>query len=177
MNKFSIAVLVPFITLLLWVVTLERNISGGIPIRVGVEGYDPRDLLSGHYIRFKLSLDDITPCQNVNHGESSCLCYGYEKDNRELAIPIWGGSCNEAPDYCVLRVKGTCEYSQFQSVDRYYIPEHLAPVLQRVPSESSIEMVLDRNGGAQVIKFFVQDESLEDYAAKMLLELPTPANK
>lgn len=171
MNKFAISVLVPFIALLLWVVTLERNISGGIPIKVRVEGYDPRDLLSGHYIRFKLSLNDITPCQNINHGESSCLCYGYDQDNREMAVPIWGGSCSEAPDYCVLRVQGTCEYSQFQSVDRYYIPEHLAPVLQTVPSESSIEVFLDRKGGAQVTKFFVGEETLEDFANRKLLEL------
>src|SRR5262245_24542193 len=36
-----------------WVVR-EESLRRGGPIHLPIEGYDPRDLLSGHYVRFQL---------------------------------------------------------------------------------------------------------------------------
>src|SRR5215469_3254703 len=35
-------------------IALEESLRRGGPIHLPIEGYDPRDLLSGHYVRFQL---------------------------------------------------------------------------------------------------------------------------
>lgn len=174
MNKLIVSALVPFVALLLWVISLELRLVSGTAIRIRVEGYDPRDLLSGHYILFRISMYDIDPCKDTAR-DNACVCFGYDKDDLKIAKPIWGGLCSSAPDYCVLKMKGRCEGSRFTGLDRYYIPERLAPVLQTVPADSSADVVLSKNGEAQITNFYVGDETLESYAEKRLLEIvPTP---
>lgn len=57
MNKKLIkgAILLPFIILILWVIMLQSQTITGKTIKLYVNGYDPRDILSGHYL--SLSID------------------------------------------------------------------------------------------------------------------------
>lgn len=52
-NKFLAAALaLPLIFLLLWLIFLQVKASGPTVV-VAMRGYDPRDLLSGHYLRLQ----------------------------------------------------------------------------------------------------------------------------
>jgi len=178
MNKFLISLLIPIVALLGWVLQLERNISSSKIIRVRVEGYDPRDLLSGHFIRFTISQQGINACSEQDQQSEGCLCFIPESESI-FYKPIWGGKCEHKPDYCRTYLRGACDFGRFApEANRYSISEEIAPVLQRVPQNSSIDLALNENGDPQVLSFYAGDETLESFAYRELSEqkeTPTPS--
>jgi uncharacterized membrane-anchored protein len=48
---------IPMICLFLWACFLEYDKNSGHKILVSIKGYDPRDLLSGHYIQYVINWD------------------------------------------------------------------------------------------------------------------------
>jgi len=57
MNKkyfWLIAFFIPLICLMVWTVSLHIQRQSGQEVRVQITGYDPRDLLSGHYIQYQI---------------------------------------------------------------------------------------------------------------------------
>lgn len=66
-NKFILFLLIiPVICLFVWNCLLWYDKNSGTEITVTVTGYDPRDLLSGHYIRYIIDWDktDLTQFEN-----------------------------------------------------------------------------------------------------------------
>jgi hypothetical protein len=60
----QVAVLVPMLGLLLLVARAEVLLRSSQSFRVAISGYDPRDLLHGHYLEYAFDFDW--------HGESTC---------------------------------------------------------------------------------------------------------
>lgn len=60
-------VFLPIIILLIWVATIEVERQQGQEVVVRLRGYDPRDLLSGHYILYQLDWDN-TDCGQFEGG-------------------------------------------------------------------------------------------------------------
>ncbi|WP_372518796.1 GDYXXLXY domain-containing protein [Candidatus Ruminimicrobiellum ovillum] len=57
-NKFLLfMLLIPVICLFVWNCFLWYDKDSGTEITVRISGYDPRDLLSGHYIRYTIDWD------------------------------------------------------------------------------------------------------------------------
>ena len=69
MNKkfLILALSFPFIALIVWTISLYVQQSTGTEIKVAVMGYDPRDLLSGHYIRYTIDWEK-TDCSQFPNG-------------------------------------------------------------------------------------------------------------
>ena len=101
MNKKILAVIfiIPFISLIFWTMWLYTQQVTGTEIKVAVMGYDPRDLLSGHYIRYSIDWNrtDCTQfpngvcpedefCKDARWGRE-CRFYIPEKNARELESP------------------------------------------------------------------------------------------
>lgn len=59
-------VFLPVLILLLWVATIEIQIHQGQEVVVRIKGYDPRDLLAGHYILYQLDWDN-TDCSQFEN--------------------------------------------------------------------------------------------------------------
>lgn len=98
MNKKILAVIfiIPFISLIFWTMWLYTQQVTGTEIKVSVMGYDPRDLLSGHYIRYSIDWNR-TDCTQFSNGVCpedefckqarwgrECRFYIPEKDAKEL---------------------------------------------------------------------------------------------
>ncbi len=68
MNKKILALvfIIPFITLLSWTGWLYIQQMCGKDVKVAVMGYDPRDLLSGHYIQYSIDWDKTDCSQFLN---------------------------------------------------------------------------------------------------------------
>ena len=64
-----IALLAPAFFFLGWIGVLASNTQTGQEVRVEIEGYDPRDLLAGHYILYRNNNSSVqqnivgTPCK------------------------------------------------------------------------------------------------------------------
>lgn len=97
MNKKIIALVfsLPFVLLLLWTGTLCIQRAAGTEVRVSVQGYDPRDLLSGHYIAFTIDWNttdcaqfsnNVCPKDEFCSWGQQCRFYIPEKNAKELDL-------------------------------------------------------------------------------------------
>jgi uncharacterized membrane-anchored protein len=67
---------IPLAALVLWVAGIEARYLGAQKVLIAAEGYDPRDLLSGHYLHLRLNFDktdcaqfsdNICPTERFDH--------------------------------------------------------------------------------------------------------------
>lgn len=72
-------VFLPVLILLVWVATIEVQRAQGREVVVRLQGYDPRDLLSGHYISYRLDWDK-TDCTQFEG--AICPWYSFETFGR-----------------------------------------------------------------------------------------------
>ena len=104
-----------------------RNV--GAEVHLPVEGYDPRDLLSGHYIRFRLVADR----------EADALATGphsYCLEMRDTTHHV--STVRESRDDCSLFITRTDDSF---GVDRFYIDERHADELARLNSGEDTYLV------------------------------------
>lgn len=80
----AIMLIVPFVGLFLWTMWLYTQQATGKEIKVVIAGYDPRDLLSGHYIQYTIDWAE-TNCNQFPDG--ICPKNEFCKDSR------WGRQC------------------------------------------------------------------------------------
>lgn len=153
------AILLPVLVLAGWVARLETRARSGKDVWLAVEAYDPRDLLAGHYLTYRVDYG-IDPCQGMpSRDEPSCLCLSDEVPARAT----WSGSCSNVPAECTL-VEGRCSWSRFEAdIERFYIPEQYTGKLTAIPPGSRIRVSVQDDGRALVRDFFVQDVPLEQY--------------
>lgn len=81
LKKYGYAGLVflPVLILAVWVGTIEIERNMGREVIVRLQGYDPRDLLSGHYISYQLDWDK-TDCAQFENG--ICPRAAFERSGR-----------------------------------------------------------------------------------------------
>jgi len=88
MNKkyyWLIAFAIPLICLIGWSISLSIEQKSGQEVRLPITGYDPRDVLSGHYIQYKIDWKraDCTQFPNGRCPDKNLFC----KEAR------WGQQC------------------------------------------------------------------------------------
>lgn len=62
------ALVLPITILFGWLMLLISQMNSGYEVKVAVMGYDPRDLLSGHYIQYQIDWEK-TDCSQFESGE------------------------------------------------------------------------------------------------------------
>lgn len=126
MNKRTIALgvlLAPTAVLSIWALDVARRQEVDPSLRIAVSGYDPRDLLRGHYINFTLRL---TGTQGAD-----CVCLTPDPDAATTgAAPVpraVPASCEPPPS------RAECPYylHQPQRAFRYYASQERALELER----------------------------------------------
>ena len=63
---WGILFMLPFAVLAVWTLCLTYQRNTGREVKVAVEGYDPRDLLSGHYIQYQIDWEKTDCTQFIN---------------------------------------------------------------------------------------------------------------
>jgi hypothetical protein len=136
----ALAVALPLVALVLGIVRSERHLAEGRRWTFEITGYDPRDLLRGHYIQFRLVLDDTdlpvdgaangTPCED-DAGDKCCLCLfpGLEGE----ASVFEHTTCEVAREQC----EGALPLRYLAGLRRYYIAEERAEELTRIFQDAS----------------------------------------
>ena len=147
-RKRLFLVFIPLLVLFSWAGYHESSFRIGQEVELRVEGFDPRDLLSGHYITYTVDYPDFraTTCSECTHGGGKYLC-------------LDTGVLSESMDAnCQLVIRGDCRCwgeSYFDAgIDRYYVPETHAAELDRLMREgryeASIKVFVTRDGRAYV---------------------------
>lgn len=145
---------------------LFLNISAIIDSRRGtslylpISGYDPRDLLSGHYLRYDIDYGLNTKCTYSGFTEGKHI-----NEPRRLIRNNYIYLCldegkkntfNKYPNKCKLKIRGKCKKSRFVAgIERFYIPENKAKEHEKLLLDSSNKAeleVLIRNDGKTNVK-------------------------
>lgn len=171
--KVILASLIPVVGLFIWCARIYLTTATGTVVEFNVRGYDPRDLLAGHYIRYTVDYGDYPVCQDVQDDPAHCICLETMPESG-IAVASWSGACRQNPD-CDLVLAGRCQHSRFLAdIERFYIPEQYAQVLMVAPPDSTIRVVIGNRKG-YVVDYLVNGEGVQDYAMRKLRELPAPS--
>lgn len=139
-------------------------------VKFDIEPYDPRDLLYGHYLRFRIKWN-FTPEQKTPQctGRECCLCVGEGTDNP----PVYVADClppEQRGQTCMHQITGNGWAGQKNfdaGIDRYYVDEKLALPLEKLfrdKKESfSLGLSLPPSGTAAVEKLYIGGKPLESY--------------
>jgi len=163
------AVLVPFSALLLWTLKVHFVHSGGTTLRVKIIGYDPVDLLSGHYLRFRYDFGSLPICAEAVPRASVCICVDLPSDDGVTMLANQKVECDAGRNVCRNLIKGTCQHSTFLTgSERFYFPEQFAGVLARVPEDSEAEIKVQVDGSIALTDIWVKSQTILEYARERL---------
>lgn len=123
-----VAVIFPILGLLALIGRAELNLRSGRTWELPISGYDPRDLLSGHYLRYQYRLEWKQYASSCGDGEtidrSCCLCLEPRPGSRE---PLVHGVQCGAVEGCLSWLRG----SDLVGEQRYFVPAEHATALEQ----------------------------------------------
>jgi uncharacterized membrane-anchored protein len=166
----AVAVALPLVVLALGIVRSERHLAEGRRWSFDVTGYDPRDLLRGHYIQYQLALDEIDlPVYGAGDGASCdddsgdycCLCL--YADYPQGPTSVERTACQLALSEC----DGALQTRYLAELRRYYIAEERAEELTQIFQDASREnrsrliVAIDAAGRPQIDVLLVDDMPVE----------------
>lgn len=146
MNKrilLIVALALPIIALALNAYLKSTQRDGGEEVVLPIEGFDPRDLLSGHYLLYRVDYAVEKGCGTQDEEASVCL--------RPMRSIYPQGSL---PADCELFIRGRCDNNGdfLADIERFYIPEEYAQSLEDKVRDRKGELVLsvDRQGNVAI---------------------------
>jgi len=160
-KKILVAVLIPFLLLCLLIVRAEIHIQQGREWTFHVQGYDPRDLLRGHYLRFNLRYNWVDGKSQCESAHDCCLCLS---DIGEVVPTVAKTNCEVAQNQCDGYIHGDFE----RSLNRYYIPENQAAQAEqilrdaRANNDAYLSLSINSRGVPQITDMIIDGESLNE---------------
>ena len=122
-----VAVALPLLVIVLGIVRAERFLGRTRDFVFEVGGYDPRDLLRGHYLQFTLRVDPLPQreaCVDDPQG-TCCLCLMRAQPGQLSQVER--ATCATAHTEC----DGSLPLGVLAQPYRYYIPEESVKELQK----------------------------------------------
>lgn len=142
-SGLMIALLVPILALALNAYLNSVQRASGEAVVLPIIGFDPRDLLSGHYLMYQVDYGVSTGC--TAHGVEAAICL---RPTRQLYL------ADALPADCDLFIRGYCDSSAAfnAGIERFYIPEAYAQALETKVRNKRGELVVsvDKAGNAAI---------------------------
>lgn len=153
-NRKLIAVLVfPIIALMLLTGYKSYLLNTGREVTLPITGYDPRDLLSGHYLTYRVEYGVENICKGMM-GKMAMEAYVCLNPKQFSFSPL---------NNCLQMIRGTCRNSsRFEAgIERYYIPEEQASELDKLVrgGKASIVVSVQPSGKAQIKDLLINGKS------------------
>ena len=158
----------------LWAKAATHRDYGQQVWRVKMTGYDPRDVLYGHYLRFRfdwnmpIAVDEKALADNMN----VCMCLN--ESDEGITNPVAMPMLCDAPEtgQCQSLMK-VAKNGRFYSVtsneatEKYFIPEDKAQIIERLFRQSTkpfyMELMAHEDQSVSVRGMYVGDQKIEDY--------------
>ena len=145
-NKVLIlSIIFPIICLITLIFYKQSIVSQGLVFELNIKGFDPIDVLSGHYVTYTVDYPE-NPC--LDEQEYACVCLKLNESN-----PSNLGIDCEKKSYCDAILKGECKNKIFRAgIERYYIPENRAKEIDEIvrAGKSKIKISVSQSGEAIV---------------------------
>ncbi len=148
-NKKQISLLLlPIIILILWAIYHEINSNNGTEVTLNITGYDPRDLLSGHYLTYQINYPKINIAQ----------CQEY-RSMGEVFLNLDTGEISDTKTTTDTWLMGRCGHNNFNSgLNKFYIPQKYAKELDNIlrtgKFPASIKVMITNSGKGYVKQLY-----------------------
>jgi len=123
-SRVALAILLPLAVIVAGVVSAERRSALAPHLVFEIEGYDPRDLLRGHYLQFRLRVPEPATDECQGTDPDCCLCAMAGELGETVRVARV--SCADAPPCDALLPAERAAIPL-----RFYVPEDRAPELER----------------------------------------------
>ncbi|MDR1123563.1 MAG: GDYXXLXY domain-containing protein [Elusimicrobiota bacterium] len=143
-----------------WTGYVAVNSNTGETVEFKITGYDPRDLLSGHYLTYTV---DFGVLESRTENRRAYLCL-----DDKTVYP-------QKPSSCALGLAG--EYYKWnkafnhRGIDRFYIPEEYAQRLDKAlrsgKHDAKIKVLITKNGAAYVKEMYFDGIAVREFAEKI----------
>ncbi len=133
-----LALLIPILIVIGAIGKSEYQLANGETWRFKISGYDPRDLLRGHYVTYQVEFDwekDKGICKNK---KKCCLCFKRKKDPL-ASVKVSKMSCSKAIDRC----DGLMQEKFLPELRKYFIPEDKGKALEKAIRKKNAEILLE----------------------------------
>ena len=161
-TKLLIAALIfPIVALMILVGIRAYKARSGYEMQFQVQGYDPRDILAGHFVTYSIDYGIEENCgsflrtdeaisDKAKSNQELCLCFpdAPAKDNA-----YWQMDCATAASECPVHIKGTCRYSRFEAgIEKFFVPEDQADAYDDIVRKQGATLIvkIDAKGNAAI---------------------------
>lgn len=117
----GLALVLPIAGVLGMIVRSEVKLALGVELRVPIRGFDPRDLLRGHYLMFQF---DWTVQGACAEGEECCYCLDARGPGARGA-QVQQAACMDLKE-CPARM----DAAELDALRRFYVPEEVGTRLE-----------------------------------------------
>lgn len=150
-KKLLWAVLFPLLVMLGWLGNLTYLRESGVEVELPITGYDPRDLIAGNYLQFRVTYGPKGGCpKEVERNQPVCQCLSKEGTSASV---YWAGACDIKPSECTIFIKGKCPYYQdfIAGIERFYISEEKSQARFQPSPNAKVKLRVPSNGQALVV--------------------------
>lgn len=150
---------IPFLAVIYMIAVNELNYKSTTEYRVEITGYDPRDLLTGHYIIFQY--DWPMPAKDSCYQDQCYACFTGKPQSPDIQFvtKLETKNCSAA-----LALEGL---QPNQKLQRYNIPDLQAPILDKMLRERngkfSIGLLVFPDHSGQIKNLYIDDQKLSDF--------------
>ncbi|MBF0455121.1 MAG: GDYXXLXY domain-containing protein [Magnetococcales bacterium] len=137
----------------------HQRMVQGEEVLLPIVGFDPRDLLSGHYLTYQIEYGIQKLCTDQSSTQKSTP--GYILLN-PAEFSLW------PPHPGRIFIKGACEKGRFKAgIERFYIPQEHATLLDKVVrgKQGKILLSVFFDGRAQVKNLLINDQPWQQFIA------------
>jgi uncharacterized membrane-anchored protein len=144
-----LALALPIAALGIMVARGEVITRSGRAYRISIEGYDPRDLVRGHYLRYRLDFRWEEPRERCTVAECA-YCLRGEAGSEPLVVRV-GRDDTAGCD-------ASFPETQLDRLQQFFIPEDRGPVLERALRSRDAKLLVKVSRGGSVV---IQDLLLD----------------
>lgn len=162
-------VMVPFILLCLLIARAEYRLITGVQWDIAITGYDPRDLLRGHYLRFRLAYDWKEPKEQCVSDKSCSYCLtdvGAQAPKVQIIETHLAKQCD-----------GFMQYDDLKTpLNRFYIPETQARYAEdllrqaRIDKTAYLRLSVNKKGVPQIVDLLINGQPLGELLKRASIE-------
>lgn len=157
-------------------VTLQKHSlrQTGVKMTFPISGYDPRDLLSGHYLIYTVDYGIPEVCANPHALPTSPEAVSY------ICFDTSSFQTGPKNHNCKVFIRGECKYGRFVAgLERFYVPQEKALPLEKLiqSKKASIEVAIGSDGSAQVTDLLIEGVTWQEALTKAEALAPQAPNQ
>lgn len=156
--RVTLSLMLPIAFLCGLVAVKQWTLHQGIDIKLPIEGFDPRDLLAGHYLTYSVNYG-VPVCADSTVGNIPDPFAGHDIPAYVCLKPAFFRFGKQFSPECTLAIRGVCRMFRFEAgIERFYIPENYARPLDLAVRNKNGEIIVSiTDSGTAMVKELLID--------------------